>query len=288
MIASYLLQSAGELALVEIGPTSTLDKLLAGLSATGVDPADIDKLLVTHIHLDHAGAAGTFMAHFPRARLYVHEIGASHLIAPEKLIRSATRIYGDMMGPLWGEVVPVPADRVVVLADGDVITVGNYRLDVIYTPGHAIHHVVFHEAQRGDLFTGDVAAVRLQGMRYVRPPTPPPDVDLPAWHDSIERLRALRPAALYLTHFGPFTDIDRHLDEADRQLVAWGEIVRKAAESGQHSREIADNLRLHGNRELLAETNDAQRIEDYELAAPYGMTVDGYLRYFRQHAAASS
>jgi glyoxylase-like metal-dependent hydrolase (beta-lactamase superfamily II) len=288
VIAAYLLEDGGQRALIETGPTSTLDTLIAGLREIGVEPESISQLLVTHIHLDHAGAAGTWIRRFPEARLFVHEIGVPHMLNPEKLIASATRIYGDMMGPLWGEVEPVPEERITSLTDGDVVTVGRKQLAVLYTPGHASHHVVFHDQERDTVFTGDAAAVRMPGMRYVRPPTPPPDIDLDAWDRTLDRLRALRPRSINLTHFGPFTDVDRHLDEARRRLHAWGEIVRSAADAGQDKPEIVDRLALLGDRELGEETTEAETLRQYELATPYGMTVDGYLRYWRKRAAAQA
>lgn len=286
VIAAYLLEDAGEYALIETGPTSTLDTLLAALKGKGVDPAEIGKLLVTHIHLDHAGASGTFMRLFPRAKLFVHEIGVPHMIDPSKLVASATRIYGDMMGPLWGKIDPVPPDRITALRDGDTIRVGNRNLKVLYTPGHASHHVAFHDPERSLVFTGDAAAVRLQGHDFVRPPTPPPDIDLEVWSDTFTRLQALRAETLCLTHFGPFHDADRHLHDARERLFAWGEIVRRAAAAGQTQPELTATLRRHGDAELLREDDSADTLLRYELATPYGMSVDGYLRYFRRRSRA--
>jgi glyoxylase-like metal-dependent hydrolase (beta-lactamase superfamily II) len=287
VIASYLIRDADELALVETGPTTTLEALVAGIRRAGFHPEQITKLLVTHIHLDHSGAAGVFMKRFPRAQLYVHEIGAPHMVDPSKLLASATRIYGDMMGPLWGEVLPVSEDRVIRLTDGDVVSVGDKNLEVLYTPGHALHHVAYYDASTRGVFTGDVASVRLQGFTYVRPPTPPPDLNIDLWRESLDRLRRLAAATLYLTHFGPFTDVERHLADAERHLVEWARIVEKAVESGKDRPAIVDNLRLFGDRQLLQETNDAIALRRYELATPYGMTVDGLLRYLRKRAPQS-
>lgn len=286
VIAAYLLENAGELALIEIGPTSTLDTLLRALHDIDIPPERISKVLVTHIHLDHAGAAGTFIRHFPQAHLYVHEIGAPHMLDPTKLLASAQRIYGDMMGPLWGDFEPVPEGKLITIGEGDTVEIGNRKLDVLYTPGHASHHVVFHDAERGGVFTGDVAAVRLQGYSYIRPPTPPPDIDLELWSESIARVLDLHPREMYLTHFGRFMDVESHMAETRRRLYDWAEIVERALESGQDRPEMTDNLRLHADRELLEQTSDAGVIERYELATPYGMTVDGYLRYFKKRARA--
>ena len=282
VIAAYLVEDAGERALIETGPTSSLENLLAGLEEIDVAPESIDKLLVTHIHLDHAGAAGTFMRRYPQARLYVHERGAPHMIDPSRLLASAQRIYGDQMEPLWGAFEPVPAHRIEILTDENSIQIGNRQLQALYTPGHASHHVVYHD-QSGAVFTGDVAAVRLPETDYVRPPTPPPDIDLELWTQSIERVRNLHPNVLYLTHFGPFDDIEHHLQQAHDRLYDWADVVARAQASGQDRPEIVDTLRRHADRELLALTNDAALVERYELATPFGMTVDGYLRYFTKH-----
>jgi glyoxylase-like metal-dependent hydrolase (beta-lactamase superfamily II) len=279
VIAAYLLRDSGENALVEIGPTSSFDTLIAGLQRSGVDPATISKVLVTHIHLDHAGASGTFLRHFPAARLFVHEFGVRHMIDPSRLVASATRIYGDMMDTLWGPIEPAPADRITGLSDGDTVTIGSTRLRAIYTPGHASHHVVYHDPARDEVFTGDVAAVRLWGHQYVRPPTPPPDIDLAKWTHSIGLVRSLHPQALYLTHYGRVTDVDWHLEQTHDRLYAWAEVVRRALEAGQDREQIIAELRAHGDAEIARDVPDPSALERYELATPYYMSVDGLLRY---------
>ncbi|HKG94299.1 MAG TPA: MBL fold metallo-hydrolase, partial [Gemmatimonadaceae bacterium] len=157
VIASYLIAGDRDaLTLVEAGPASTTDTLLAGVRQAGFDPARIERVIVTHIHLDHAGAAGTLVRRLPRARVYVHPVGAPHLVDPSKLMASATRIYGALMGPLWGEMLPVPEERLVVLADGETVDAGGRVLRAHDTPGHANHHLALHDARSGALFTGDV------------------------------------------------------------------------------------------------------------------------------------
>jgi len=288
VIASYLIEDAGERALIEIGPTSTLGTLLGALQTMDIDPDSISKVLVTHVHLDHAGASGTFMRRFPRSQLFVHEMGAPHMIDPSRLVASATRIYGDMMDTLWGAIEPVSEDRMTILVDGDTVTVGAKRLATLYTPGHASHHVAFHDPERDAVFTGDVGAVRLQDIRYVRPATPPPDIDLELWSESLERIRELHPRVLYVTHFGPSTDVEWHLQEARDHLYEWGAIVQRAMQSGQDREEIVDLIRRHGDGELLQLTDDPSVIVRYELSTPYGMSVDGYLRYYRKRAPATT
>lgn len=287
VVASYLIRSGDELGLVETGPSTCLPHLLDAVDACG----GIDRLTavaVTHIHLDHSGAVGQLLAQAPKARCYVHRIGAPHLIDPSKLLRSATRIYGDDMDRLWGEVLPAPGDRVVAVDDGDVIRVGGTDLRVVYTPGHASHHMALYDQERGAVFTGDVAGVRLQGCGHVRPPTPPPDIDLALWRDSVDTLMQLRPEALLLTHYGSHSgDLDRHLAQLLRRLDRWTELVRRAMEAGQDSPAIVDLLRREGDDELLAEDGDSELLGRYELGSPYGMSVDGLLRFLEKSGSPS-
>ena len=285
VVAAYLLGDSGELALIEIGPTSTLDTLLAALKRIDVQPEAISKVLVTHIHLDHAGAAGTFLRRFPQAHLFVHERGTPHLIDPTRLLSSATRIYGALMDPLWGPVDPVPQDRLTALSDGDTVTIGRREITALYTPGHASHHVAFHDPAHRSVFAGDVAAVRLQGIQHIRPPTPPPDVDLELWSQSLDRLRGLDAAVLYLTHFGPSTSVGWHLDEARKRLYAWAEFVEQRLQRGEESSQIAEAIRDQDNAELRQITDDPAILERYELGAFVGMSVDGLIRYLTKRGA---
>jgi glyoxylase-like metal-dependent hydrolase (beta-lactamase superfamily II) len=285
VIAAYLLKGPNDdLALIEVGPGSTIPALLEGVRGAGIDPAAIKKLLVTHIHLDHAGAAGELLQQMPQAKLYVHENGAAHMIDPSKLLASAQRIYGDQMDRLWGAFLPVPEERVVVLKDGDLVQAGGRELEVLYTPGHASHHVAYYDRSRGGhVFTGDVAGVRLQGHNYVRPPTPPPDLDLGLWNASIDRIMALQPipAVLYLTHFGPFADAPRHLHELRTRLQIWGDIVHTAMRGGQTRAEVIHTLELAGTPALRLQAEE-DAVRRYELAGSYEMSTDGYIRYWRK------
>lgn len=288
VIAAYLLAGPdGDLALIESGPGSTLPALLAGIRGAGFDPAAVTKLIVTHIHLDHAGAAGELLRDvMPQATLYVHRLGAPHMIDPSKLLTSAQRIYGNDMERLWGAFLPVPAERLVIVDDGMEIEAGGRRLQAIYTPGHAAHHLAFYDATHGGhLFTGDVAGIRLPGYSYVRPPTPPPDIDLALWHGSIKRIMALDPlpAAIYLTHFGPFGDAPRHLHELGTRLDIWAGIVQSAMRGGQDRAGVRHTLELAGTPALRLQTGaDPDAVTRYELAANYEMSVDGLTRYWRK------
>lgn len=281
-IASYLLMDGNEAALVEAGPGSTLSNLLDALSAAGVAPEQVTKLLLTHIHLDHAGATGSLVQQLPNAIVYVHEIGAPHLIDPSKLLRSASRIYGDQMASLWGAVLAVPEERVVQLQDGDRIPVPGGELEALYTPGHASHHVAFWNAQTREVFTGDVGGVWLPGTERVMPPTPPPDLDLEAWSASIDRLLELAPQTLYLTHFGPAHDPHRHLEELRTRLYDWGELIEGELRSGTGEPEIAARLEAHANEALATTVEDPELRASFRLVSGYEMNVAGYVRYFKK------
>lgn len=279
LAAAYLLPGRDGLTLVESGPASCLPALLDGIRTAGFDPADVRRLVVTHVHLDHSGAAGSLLRHAPDMRVYVHPAGAPHLVDPTKLLRSAGRIYGDAMDTLWGEVLPVPADRVHPLADGETVRIGGRTLRAHSTPGHAAHHLVLHEPEGGAVFTGDVAGVRLQGSSYVRPPTPPPDLDLDLWRESVGRIRSLRPRRLYPTHFGAFDDPDRHLDELLAHLFFWAGWTEAQRQKGTPHSEIAAGLRERGDREIRDSGGGEETIRRYERAVGYEMIAQGLERY---------
>lgn len=285
VIASYLLEGGDGLALVETGPTSSVENLLQGVREAGHDPDRINRILVTHIHLDHAGACGTLAARLPAATVYVHPVGAPHLVDPSKLLASAARIYGDRMETLWGDVLPVPEERVVALDDGTAVNLGGRSLVALHTPGHAEHHLAFHDADSGTVYTGDVAGVRLGGAPYVRPPTPPPELHIERWRDSILRLRGLRPRRLCLTHFGACDDVEWHFDDLLARLHFWAGWVLAGVENGTPPDEMTARLRRLGDADIAAACGDPDAIRLYELATNYDMTVGGYLRYFRKREA---
>jgi len=278
-VGAYLVADGDDVALVETGPGSTLPALRAAVAAAGFALADLTRVVVTHIHLDHAGAAGAVLREAPRATFHVHPLGARHMIDPAKLIASATRIYGADMDRLWGAFEPVPAERLRVLDDGAAIAVGRRRLVALHTPGHAVHHVALHEPERGDVMTGDVAGVRLGGLRYVRPPTPPPDIDLDAWRASAARLRASGARRLLLTHFGPYDDADWHLDELLARLYNWAGWMEARFALGETTETMVPPLAARGAREVAEAGGGAEAVEDYELATPSHMAVTGIARW---------
>jgi glyoxylase-like metal-dependent hydrolase (beta-lactamase superfamily II) len=282
VVAAYLLAGPHGHTLVETGPGSTLAALERAVSSAGVRLDDVTQLVVTHIHLDHAGAAGALLRRLPHATLFVHPVGAPHMIDPSKLIASATRIYRDRMDALWGAFEPCPADRVVALDDGTALACGRRTLVALHTPGHASHHIAFHDAEHRTVFTGDVGGVRLDAATYVRPPTPPPDIDVEAWHASVSRIREAQPRTLDLTHFGRFADPARHLDELLRRLDDWTAWIARRQREGAAPDVLVRELKDASDIELLRESGDPGLAEAYELATPTGMTVDGLVRYLKK------
>ncbi len=279
IIATFLLVGDDAAAIVETGPATCLDSLMGGLDGHGVSREDVREVFLTHIHLDHAGASGHLADLLPNATFYVHEVGVPHLVDPSKLWKSATRIYGDRMDELWGEARPVPEDRIEVLKGGEELAAAGGVLAACYTPGHAYHHIAYLEPDSGLLFAGDVAGIRLPGQSYVRPPTPPPEVDLEAWVQSIEEMRRISPRALCPTHFGTFEDVERHLGELEQRLQSWVLFVGDRMQAGAEREEIADELRTEGDAGMLAEGATMEEARRYDLAGEYVNLADGLMRY---------
>ena len=265
-------------ALVETGPKNTVDNVLAGLRGAGVD--SLDAIVVTHIHLDHAGAAGTLANLFPDAMVFVHEVGAPHLVDPSKLWSSAARIYGDQMEELWGGIDPISSDRIRVLNDGDKVDLGGRSLQAIETPGHAYHHHAYLDDGTGTLFAGDAIGVKLQGIDVVRPATPPPEFHLEKAIASIERIRAVGPESLCLTHFGT---VDRSVGEicekAIGSLTEWARWVEESRAAAEDMDAVARSVQQAavGAFECDLESGDVERLEQ---TTSYRMNTMGYIRYF--------
>jgi glyoxylase-like metal-dependent hydrolase (beta-lactamase superfamily II) len=281
VIASFLLlgEGGGSAAIVETGPTTCLDSLMGGLKEHGVSPEDVGQVFLTHIHLDHAGASGHLAELLPNATFYVHEVGYPHLVDPSKLWKSATRIYGERMDELWGETRSVPENRIVVLEGGEELEAAGGLLTAHYTPGHAYHHLAYLEPGSAALFAGDVAGIRLPGQSYVRPPTPPPEIDVEAWVQSINLMREISPASLCPTHFGRFDDVERQLNELEQRLQDWLLFVEGRIDDGAERDEIVDELKIKGDAEMLAEGAGPEESEHYDLAGNYANLTDGLMRY---------
>src|SRR5215213_24778 len=281
VIASFLLlaDDGSSAAIIETGPTTCLERLKAGLKDHGVSHEDVRQVFLTHIHLDHAGASGHLSELLPNATFYVHEIGYPHLVDPSKLVKSATRIYGERMEELWGEVHPVPEDRIEILKDGEETKTAGGVLVSHDTPGHAYHHLAYLEPGSGALFTGDVAGIRLPGQSYIRPPTPPPEIDIEVWLQSINYIKQLDPASLWPTHFGSYEDVGRHLGELKQRLQDWLLFVEGQIDDGAEREEISELLKAKGDAEMLAEGADITQSGRYDLAGTYSMLTDGLMRY---------
>ncbi len=250
---------------VDPGPTSCLETLLEGLGEERPRA-----LLLTHIHLDHAGATGSLVERWPELEVYVHERGARHMINPERLLESARQLYGEDMDRLWGEMVPVPEANLRVLSGGERLLGGEF--EVAYTPGHASHHVSFlHD---GTAFVGDVGGARIAGSRLTIPPTPPPDIDLEKWHASIELIKAWKPRRLVMTHFGDSEDVDAQLAELEARLDEW------AARAREQDRDEF----VSGVRDEIAQHVDSDTAAAYEQAAPPDQLYAGLQRYWRKRA----
>jgi len=283
VIAAVVLHDAGGVALIDPGPSSTLPTLRAEVARAGISIADVRTILLTHIHLDHAGVTGTLVRENPAIRVYVHDIGAPHMAAPEKLIASATRLWGDEMDRLWGEFLPVPVDRMTVLKGGERIHAGGRELRVAYTPGHASHHVSFFSADSGIAFVGDATGVRLHAGGYNLPPTPPPDVDLEAWAGSLATIGDWRADTLFITHFGAHAPVAAHLTEMADHLSLTSALARAslAREGSDEDREawFADEIR----RELRRRMGDSDA-HAYEVAGRFDLNWRGLARYWRKRS----
>ena len=277
-IAAFLVRGPEGPVLVESGPASTVEALVAGLRIHGVAPEDLSAVLVTHIHLDHSGAAGWLARR--GATVYVHPRGARHLIDPSRLLASAGRIYGDRMLPLWGETVPAPAERVIAAPDGATVVAGGLRFRALDTPGHARHH---HAWQLGDaIFAGDVAGVRMPGSALVAVPAVPPEFDPPAWRESIVRMRDQAPSRLWLTHFGAVDDPAGHLAALEAELGAVVEFVTRAAQDGQERAGLIASYVDWSRERVRASGASEAELARFEAANPFAMSVDGVLGWLRR------
>jgi glyoxylase-like metal-dependent hydrolase (beta-lactamase superfamily II) len=281
IIATAVLHGPGGVALIDPGPSSALPALRRQLSDAGIGISDITMLLLTHIHLDHAGASGTLVREHPELQVYVHEAGAPHLANPEKLLASATRLWGDEMATLWGEVLAVPGEQLTILTGGEQLRVGGRRLDVQHTPGHASHHVSYFCAESGLAFVGDTAGVRLGPQECVVPPTPPPDIDIERWHASLKKIEAWRPDTLFLTHFGPSGSIGTHLAEF-RANLALASNLAKASLSRDGSDEDREAWFVDQLRQVLIRTLGQSETSAYEMASRLDLSWRGLARYWRK------
>jgi glyoxylase-like metal-dependent hydrolase (beta-lactamase superfamily II) len=282
VIGAAILEGPSGLTVIDPGPTSCLPALETGLREAGYGLSDVKTILLTHIHLDHAGATGTLLDRLPGAVAYVHERGAPHMIEPAKLLASATRLYGANMDRFWGEFRAVPAARLRVLQGGERLDVAGRTLDVQYTPGHASHHVSYLDMTSGVAYVGDTGGIRVVGD-YIKAPTPPPDIDLDLWEQSLQKIEAWRPTALVLTHFGQVNDVAAHLRNFRGVLARQAALVRETLASHTTDEEriqkFVEDMRADAARRLSPD--DAASTE---AAAAFDQLWQGLARYWRKKA----
>jgi glyoxylase-like metal-dependent hydrolase (beta-lactamase superfamily II) len=301
-IATAVISAPGQVALVDPGPATCLDTLELGLNGLGLSLASVTDLLLTHIHLDHAGATGTIVRRHPHVRVHVHERGATHLVDPARLLASAARLYGTNMERLWGEFAAVPAANIRALRGGEQVTAGGRTFEVAYTPGHASHHVSYFDRASGIAFVGDTAGIRINGG-YVLPPTPPPDIDLELWQESAARIEAWGPQTLFLTHFGPVNDVRPHFQALLENLsTAAGWVKASLEEPGTdeaRGQRFVEQLDREFRRQMpsarpqgasagvgdaFARGGAAAQLASYRVAAPPEVLWLGLARYWRKRA----
>lgn len=275
-IAAFLMESTDGPVLIETGPMSTWGWLEKGLGDHGLKPSDIRHVLLTHIHLDHAGAAWKLAE--LGAQIYVHPSGRDHLADPSKLMSSATQIYGDDMDRLWGDMRAIPAEKITVLQDGTALDFGDTKITPWFTPGHAVHHIAY---QFGDwIFTGDVAGVKINGGPVV-PPCPPPDIDLAKWDASIKQILALRPKGLFLTHYGLVTNVVEHFEQLGEVLHGWADWMKPHYDSGVSVDAVTKEFIDYTTGIYRSQGMSDAEIRLYEYANPSWMSVTGLLRYWK-------
>jgi glyoxylase-like metal-dependent hydrolase (beta-lactamase superfamily II) len=271
VVGCYLLDTEAGPALLDCGPATSVAYLKAGLAEHGLDLTDVRHLLLTHIHLDHAGAAGVLVRGSPRLQVHVSAIGAPHLVDPSRLEASARRLYGNAFDALWGELAPVPAANVHIVGDRVV------GLDCFATPGHASHHVSYLDSD-GTLYAGDAAGVRIVPGRFVVPPCPPPEFDPELWEESLVEIERRAPGQLALIHFGVFDDVLEHLAALRDTLASW---------TGRVEDGMDEATFVAAARYDVGQT-DPEHVDAYERAVPFFHAYQGIARYWRKRREAAA
>ena len=286
-IAAALLQSNGHAALIDPGPESSLPELRKQLAAHALSVADLKTILLTHIHLDHAGASGALVRENPRLMVYVHELGFKHMADPSKLLASAARLWPNDLHELFGDTLAVPADNLRVLRGGETLQLGGRKVEVVYTPGHASHHVSYFDDAEGVAFVGDTAGVRIEDGPYILPATPPPDIDLGVWQESFAAILGRRPQRLFLTHFGYSDNPEGHIAEFRERLHAWGQWAAEALRT-EPTDGAAQERFISSSRAEMEHRLGAAEAEHHAFTARLDLSFLGLARYWRKRAEASA
>ena len=286
LIAAFVIEGPNPV-VIETGPATVMPDLTAGLDSLGIGRTDVATFVGTHIHLDHAGAGGDVADAYPSATVAVHEWGVKHMADPSKLMASAYRVFGDRLDTLFGPLKPVPQDRLRALDEGDVIDAGGGRqIRVLYTPGHARHHITLHDTQTDAIFVGDSMGVYLPEAGILRPATPPPDFDFHLALSALERYRELDPATIYFSHFGPAPAGRDMITEARRKLIEYARIVREAMRQSEDLDHVSEKLVEATASEYAEVYADPELSARFDALNAFRSSAAGYLRYFQQNPQA--
>jgi glyoxylase-like metal-dependent hydrolase (beta-lactamase superfamily II) len=285
-IATALLESDGHRSVVDPGPGSTLETLHKQLQANGIGVSDLDAILLTHIHLDHAGATGALVRENPRLAVYVHKNGAPHVIDPSKLLASAQRLWPNDLQRLFGETLPVPAGNLRILEGGETLTLGSRRVEVVYTPGHASHHVSYFDKVEGVAFVGDTAGVRIEGNSFAMPATPPPDIDLAVWDTSFAAILERKPTRLFLTHFGYSDNPSEHILLFRERLHQWAALAAEILRTAPSDSAAMDSF-MSATYAEISQHLPAGEADHYAFSAGLNLSFLGLARYLRKRATAA-
>ena len=281
-IAALLMESGDTSVVIDPGPESTLETLRAGLKARGQDFQTIDSLMLTHIHLDHAGATGALVRENSNLKVYVHEFGSAHMIDPSRLLASAGRLFGGDLATLYGECTPVPEENLEPLQGGERIRVGDAELEVLYTPGHASHHVSYRDRASRTAFVGDTAGIRVQGDAFLLPATPPPDIDVGIWNQSLDAIASWEPERIFLTHFGFIENPTEHIWLYKQRLAEWSELTRKLLRSGVETTE-AEKAFVDAIAAEIKSTLPMDSADHYIFNGGLRHSWLGLMRYVQKH-----
>jgi glyoxylase-like metal-dependent hydrolase (beta-lactamase superfamily II) len=286
-VAAALLESNGHRAIIDPGPESTYATLRERLKARGLSVAQLDAILLTHIHLDHAGASGSLVRENPRLVVYVHNLGAPHMIDPSRLLASAQRLWPDTLHQLFGETLPVPKENLRILEGGEKLTLGTRKLDVAYTPGHASHHVSYFDSSEGTAFVGDTTGIRIDNGPYILPATPPPDISLEIWEHSFATILARKPSRLFLTHFGYAAEPAEHIANFRKRLHRWAELAAEILRTSSDEAEAKQTFVSRAQAEMQAQLGP-EEADHHAFTAGLDLSFLGLARYLRKRAEATA